>query len=85
MLCEKPIDLDIKKADAAVAEIEKLGGRVMIAFNRRFDPSVAALKRGIDAGAIGDVHQVIITSRDPSPPPASYTELGRHLPRHDHP
>ena len=39
VLCEKPIDLDIKKADAAVAEIEKLGAKVMIAFNRRFDPS----------------------------------------------
>ena len=76
VLCEKPIDLDIKKADAAVAEIEKLGAKVMIAFNRRFDPSSQALKKAIDAGAIGDVHQVIITSRDPSPPPATYTGSG---------
>ncbi|CAN5268809.1 inositol 2-dehydrogenase [soil metagenome] len=76
VLCEKPIDLDIKKADAAVAEIEKLGGRVMLAFNRRFDPSAAALKRAILDGAVGDVHQVVITSRDPSPPPATYTGSG---------
>jgi myo-inositol 2-dehydrogenase/D-chiro-inositol 1-dehydrogenase len=76
VLCEKPIDLDIKKADAAVAEIEKLGAKVMIAFNRRFDPSAQALKKAIDAGAIGTVHQVIITSRDPSPPPATYTNSG---------
>src|SRR3954447_16213304 len=69
VLCEKPIDLDIRKADAAVAEIEKLGAKVMIAFNRRFDPSAAALKQAIASGAVGDVHQVVITSRDPSPPP----------------
>jgi myo-inositol 2-dehydrogenase/D-chiro-inositol 1-dehydrogenase len=72
VLCEKPIDLDIKRADAAVAEVEKLKAKVMIAFNRRFDPSFAALKKAIDGGAIGDVHQVVITSRDPGPPPLSY-------------
>jgi myo-inositol 2-dehydrogenase/D-chiro-inositol 1-dehydrogenase len=76
VLCEKPIDLDIRKADAAVAEIEKLKAKVMIAFNRRFDPSAAALRRAIDGGAVGTVHQVIITSRDPSPPPATYTGSG---------
>src|SRR5436309_2941479 len=76
VLCEKPIDLDIKKADAAVAEIEKLKAKVMIAFNRRFDPSAAALQRAIAAGSVGTVHQVVITSRDPSPPPPTYTSSG---------
>jgi myo-inositol 2-dehydrogenase / D-chiro-inositol 1-dehydrogenase len=76
VLCEKPIDLDIKKADGAVAEIEKLNAKVMIAFNRRFDPSAAALKRRIVEGAVGTIHQVIITSRDPSPPPPTYTGSG---------
>jgi myo-inositol 2-dehydrogenase/D-chiro-inositol 1-dehydrogenase len=76
VLCEKPIDLDIRKADAAVAEIEKLKAKVMIAFNRRFDPSSAALKRAIDNGAVGTVQQVVITSRDPSPPPPTYTASG---------
>ena len=46
-------------------EIERLNGRVMVAFNRRFDPSARQLRRSIDAGEIGDVRQVIITSRDP--------------------
>jgi myo-inositol 2-dehydrogenase/D-chiro-inositol 1-dehydrogenase len=72
VLCEKPIGLDIKTVDAAVAEASKPGARVMIAFNRRFDPSAAALKRAIAAGEIGDLRQVIITSRDPGPPPLSY-------------
>jgi myo-inositol 2-dehydrogenase/D-chiro-inositol 1-dehydrogenase len=72
VLCEKPVDLDIRRADAAVAEIARLGARVMIAFNRRFDPSAAALKRAILAGRIGDLRQIVITSRDPGPPPLSY-------------
>jgi myo-inositol 2-dehydrogenase/D-chiro-inositol 1-dehydrogenase len=72
VLCEKPIDLDIAKVDAAVQEIERLKGRVMVAFNRRFDPSVRQLRRAINAGEIGDVRQVIITSRDPGMPPHDY-------------
>jgi myo-inositol 2-dehydrogenase/D-chiro-inositol 1-dehydrogenase len=72
VLCEKPVDLDISRADAAAAEIAKLGAKVMVAFNRRFDPSAAALKRAIDAGEIGSVRQVVITSRDPAPPPLTY-------------
>lgn len=72
VLCEKPLDLDQQKANAAIAEIERLGKPFMLAFNRRFDPSASEIKRAIDAGEIGDVRQVIITSRDPSPPPADY-------------
>jgi myo-inositol 2-dehydrogenase/D-chiro-inositol 1-dehydrogenase len=72
VLCEKPIDLDIAKVDAAVQEIEHFNGRVMVAFNRRFDPSAQRLRRSIDAGEIGDVRQVIITSRDPGLPPREY-------------
>ncbi|MDA8050516.1 MAG: inositol 2-dehydrogenase [Rhodospirillales bacterium] len=71
-LCEKPVDLDIRKVDAAVAEIARLKARVMVGFNRRFDPSAAAMRQAIDRGEIGEVRQVIITSRDPEPPPPSY-------------
>jgi myo-inositol 2-dehydrogenase / D-chiro-inositol 1-dehydrogenase len=72
VLCEKPIDLDLAKVDAAVQEIERHNGRVMLAFNRRFDPSAQQLRRSIDAGEIGEVRQVIITSRDPGLPPPEY-------------
>ena len=72
VLCEKPVDLDITRADAAVAELEALGAPVMLAFNRRFDPSSIELRRAIDAGDIGDVRQVIISSRDPGLPPLDY-------------
>ncbi|HYZ64159.1 MAG TPA: inositol 2-dehydrogenase [Acetobacteraceae bacterium] len=72
VLCEKPIDLDIAKVDTAVAEIERLGGRVMVAFNRRFDPSSRRLRQAIESGEIGEVRQVIITSRDPGMAPREY-------------
>jgi myo-inositol 2-dehydrogenase/D-chiro-inositol 1-dehydrogenase len=72
VLCEKPVDNDLAKADAAVKELEALNARVMMAFNRRFDPSNIELRRAIDAGDIGDVRQVIISSRDPGLPPRDY-------------
>jgi myo-inositol 2-dehydrogenase/D-chiro-inositol 1-dehydrogenase len=72
VLCEKPIDLDIERARAAVEMVEKLSGRVMLAFNRRFDPDAMRLRKAIDDGEVGDVRQVIITSRDPGLPPREY-------------
>ncbi|AIO36506.1 inositol 2-dehydrogenase [Burkholderia multivorans] len=72
VLCEKPVDLDIARVDEAVAELDKLKARVMLAFNRRFDPSAIELRRAIDAGDIGELRQVIITSRDPGMPPMEY-------------
>ncbi|MFO1106415.1 MAG: inositol 2-dehydrogenase [Amaricoccus sp.] len=72
VLCEKPIDLDMAKSESAAAEAEAKGGKVMLAFNRRFDASFAAVRRGIDEGRIGEVRQVIVTSRDPGMAPPSY-------------
>ncbi|TPI47301.1 inositol 2-dehydrogenase [Mesorhizobium sp. B3-1-7] len=67
IFCEKPIDLDIARTDECLAAVEKAGVPLQIGFNRRFDPSFAAVKRRIEAGEIGAVEQVIITSRDPEP------------------
>ena len=72
VLCEKPIDLDTGRAVEATRTLAQLDARVMVAFNRRFDPSVIALRAAIDAGEIGDVRQVVITSRDPAPAPLDY-------------
>ena len=44
----------------------------MVGFNRRFDPNFRAVRARIDAGEIGDVEMVSITSRDPGPPPLEY-------------
>jgi len=65
IFCEKPIDLDIGRTDACLAAVQKAGVIFQIGFNRRFDPSFRALKQRLEAGEIGSVEQVIITSRDP--------------------
>ena len=70
--CEKPIDLDPDRARACLVIVHETGARLMVGFNRRFDPDFAEVRRRIDAGAIGEVELVQITSRDPAPPPIDY-------------
>jgi myo-inositol 2-dehydrogenase/D-chiro-inositol 1-dehydrogenase len=79
ILCEKPIALDIKKVEECWAEIGHLGATVMIGFNRRFDPSFRAVHDRMSAGEIGKLEQIVITSRDPAPPPVSYIKVSGGL------
>ena len=79
VLCEKPIDLDLAKVDACWARIEGRSPTVMVGFNRRFDASFMALRDRIAAGEIGKLEQVVITSRDPGPPPLAYIEVSGGL------
>ena len=79
VLCEKPIDLDLAKVDASWARIKDRGATIMVGFNRRFDPSFSALRERIQAGEIGKLEQVLITSRDPGPPPIAYIEVSGGL------
>jgi myo-inositol 2-dehydrogenase/D-chiro-inositol 1-dehydrogenase len=72
VLCEKPIDLDIGRVDACRAAVGALADRVMLGFNRRFDPSFADIRARVAAGEIGTLEQLTIVSRDPAPPPAGY-------------
>ncbi len=72
IFCEKPIDLDLARAEACVDVVEASGIPFMLGFNRRFDPSFAALKAQLDEGAIGKPELVQINSRDPAPPPLDY-------------
>jgi myo-inositol 2-dehydrogenase/D-chiro-inositol 1-dehydrogenase len=65
--------------DACLAEVRKAGVPMLVGFNRRFDPSFAELHRRIGAGAIGAVEQVVITSRDPGPPPVAYIKVSGGL------
>ncbi|AXI47307.1 inositol 2-dehydrogenase [Sulfitobacter sp. SK012] len=72
IFCEKPIDLSSERAQECKAAVEAAGVGFFTAFNRRFDPNFAHLKAQLDAGAIGATEMIVITSRDPSPPPVSY-------------
>lgn len=72
VLCEKPVDLSLERALQCQVKVANTGKRVMIGFNRRFDPNFAALKHALDAGEIGKAELLSITSFDPAPPPVSY-------------
>jgi myo-inositol 2-dehydrogenase/D-chiro-inositol 1-dehydrogenase len=72
IFCEKPLDLDIARAEASLAVASRSGVVLSIGFNRRYDPAFSRLRREIATGAVGKVEVVSITSRDPSPPPLEY-------------
>jgi myo-inositol 2-dehydrogenase/D-chiro-inositol 1-dehydrogenase len=74
IFCEKPIDLDVARVRACLAVVEETGTKLMVGFNRRFDPHFRAVRRAIDEGAVGDVEMVTIVSRDPGAPPVEYIE-----------
>ena len=79
VLCEKPIDLDIRRVDRCLAELKKHRVPVAIGFNRRFDPTNRAIEAAIGRGEVGEVEQIVITSRDPAPPPLSYIKVSGGL------
>lgn len=81
VLCEKPVDLDPERARACWSEIARYDPKVMIGFNRRFDPSFRSLRERLRSGEIGALELAVITSRDPAPPPASYIKSSGGLMR----
>jgi myo-inositol 2-dehydrogenase/D-chiro-inositol 1-dehydrogenase len=72
VFCEKPIDLSVARVKACLATVAAAKGVLMVGFNRRFDPDFMAVRAAIDAGRIGAVEMVTISSRDPGPPPLDY-------------
>jgi myo-inositol 2-dehydrogenase/D-chiro-inositol 1-dehydrogenase len=72
IFCEKPVDLSANRVRACLKVVEETKAKLMIGFNRRFDVNFANARAQIDAGAVGSVELVQITSRDPGPPPVEY-------------
>ena len=72
VFCEKPIDLSAERVRACLAKVRAAGVTLMVGFNRRFDPSFAALKRRLDQGEVGALELLTIISRDPAPPSPAY-------------
>lgn len=72
VLCEKPVASTLARVDECLAAVAGCEHRVMVGFNRRFDPNFRAVRRQIDDGVIGEVEMVTIISRDPGPPPLEY-------------
>ncbi|WP_282608584.1 inositol 2-dehydrogenase [Pelagibius sp. Alg239-R121] len=79
VLCEKPIDLNLERVNRCAKAIAGTKVPIQLGFNRRFDPGHRAARDAMLAGEIGDLHQVVITSRDPGLPPRQYIEAAGGL------
>ena len=75
VFCEKPLDLDIKKVNSCKKIIKKFNPKIQLGFNRRYDPGHSSIKKDLKRGIIGTLEKIIITSRDPAPPPINYLKV----------
>ncbi|MGK5029557.1 inositol 2-dehydrogenase [Janthinobacterium sp. MDT1-19] len=75
IFCEKPVDLTIDRARACAAAVKEAKVMCMLGFQRRYDPTFNAVKQRIEAGEIGTPELLVVTSRDPGPPPVSYIKV----------
>ena len=75
VLCEKPIDLNIQLVNDCANRLKGNTVPIQLGFNRRFDPGHQAAKQSLLDGEIGDLHQCIITSRDPGLPSWEYLKV----------
>ena len=72
IFCEKPLDLNIDKIKKTFNKVKKNKPKIQLGFNRRYDPGHFSLKKDLEKNKIGKLEKIIITSRDPAPPPAAY-------------
>ncbi len=74
VFCEKPVDHEIAQIETVEKALKESGKRLkfQVGFNRRFDHNFRALRSAVQAGKIGDVQFVRVSSRDPQPPHASF-------------
>jgi myo-inositol 2-dehydrogenase/D-chiro-inositol 1-dehydrogenase len=75
IFCEKPVDLSFERARECAQAVARAGVTCLIGFQRRYDPTFAALKSRLDAGEIGEPEMLVVTSRDPGAPPVDYIKV----------
>ncbi|MBF0205731.1 MAG: inositol 2-dehydrogenase [Oligoflexia bacterium] len=74
IFCERPIDLSIEKTKIALKSVRDNNVKLMIGFNRRFNPNCYKIYSMINAQKIGRIHLVKTTSRETSIPSKKYLE-----------
>ena len=79
IFCEKPVHLDIERVRKCLAIVKDKKVPLLVAFNRRYDPQFRRVREMLVDGAIGQAETLMITSRDPSPPPVSYVKVSGGL------
>src|SRR5262249_35741360 len=54
VLVEKPVDVTAKRIDALIGEADRAGVKVGVFFQERMVPGLAALKKGLGEGELGE-------------------------------
>jgi len=75
IFCEKPLDLSLDRVREVLKVVEECDVKLMLGFNRRFDPNFERVRQLVVDNSIGDPQILKITSRDPGPPPISYIKV----------
>ena len=81
VLCEKPLAQphELSRANQCAEHIKNKKEAVQLGFNRRHDPGHSELQQRIQNGDIGKLEKLVITSRDPAPPPLEYLKASGGL------
>lgn len=74
VFCEKPVSLDFDQVVRVTRLIKESGIKCMLGFQRRYDPNFRSVRERIASGVSGSLEQLIMTTRDPSPPPVEYVK-----------
>ncbi|CUX65253.1 Inositol 2-dehydrogenase [Agrobacterium tumefaciens str. Kerr 14] len=72
IFCEKPLARDLESVRQIVDTVEEHQVVFLLGFNRRFDRHFQDLKAKLGPDGVGSPEIVILTSRDPRPPPGDY-------------
>ena len=73
--CEKPIDFDLARVRAVVAEAAATDVPVAVGFRRRALPEYREIRRRIREGEVGAIEVVHLISRDHRPPSPEYVAV----------
>ena len=77
--CEKPLDLDLVRLLQKIPELDAIADKLLLGFQRRFDPNFRALHRRLIGGEIGPIETMHVISHDPGPPPLDYIKVSGGL------
>ena len=56
VMCEKPLAMNAGEARQMVETARRVGGKLMVHFNVRFNPTSQLVKREVDSGRLGDIY-----------------------------
>jgi myo-inositol 2-dehydrogenase/D-chiro-inositol 1-dehydrogenase len=79
IFCEKPIDYDIDKINAALDAVKKANVKLQTGFVRRFDHNHKKVHDTVASGLLGTPSIIKVTSRDPEPAPFEYAKVSGGL------